>query len=113
VSVGAKPGDRQAGIDRQRPAEFGASLVEPAEMSIGGDLDPHRCDQARLVVQGAVGPFDRLFETSRREMSESDNIDAEKGIQIERLKRRARSMASIAFSGWLRDMWIWPLASQA
>jgi hypothetical protein len=25
---------------------------------IGGDFDQHRSDHARLVVQGAVGPFD-------------------------------------------------------
>ena len=45
-------------------------LVEPVEMGIGGDFDPHRRDIARLVVQGAVGPFDREFEASRGEMSE-------------------------------------------
>ena len=41
-------------------------------MSIGDDLEPHRRDIARLVVQGAVGPFDRLFEASRREMSQRE-----------------------------------------
>ena len=49
--------------------QFGACLVKAAEMGIGGDFDPHRCDIARLVVQGAVGPFDCLFEASRGEMS--------------------------------------------
>ena len=39
-------------------------------MSIGDGFDPHRRNQARLVVQGAVGPFDRLFEAPRVEMSE-------------------------------------------
>jgi len=35
-------------------------------------------------VQGAVGPFDRLFEAPRGEMSDSDNKDAVKGRRIER-----------------------------
>ena len=49
-------------------------------MSIGGDFDPHRWDRAGLVVQGAVGPFDRLFEAPRGEMSDSDDNGADKGI---------------------------------
>ena len=52
--------------------------------AIGDDFDPHRCDDARLVVQGAVGPFDRLFEAPRGEMSESDINGVAKGIRIER-----------------------------
>ena len=51
-------------------------------MSIGGDLDPHRSDRARLVVQGAVGPFDRLFEASRGEMSDADISGVTKGQRI-------------------------------
>ena len=48
------------------------------------DLDPHRSDHSRLVVQGPVGPFDRLFEASRGEMSGSDISGVEKGKWIER-----------------------------
>ena len=61
-------------------------------MGIGGDFDPHRCDRARLVVQGAVGPFDRLFEASRDEMSGSGINGVEKGIRIERAQT-ARPLA--------------------
>src|SRR6516165_1381155 len=70
VSVRAKAGDGQLGVYGKQSTEFGARRVEPAEMGIGGDFDPHRCDYARLVVQGAVGPFDRLFEAPRNEMSD-------------------------------------------
>src|SRR6516164_4365302 len=52
VSVLAKAGDGQFGVDGKHSTEFGACLVEPAEMGIGGNFDPHRRDQARLVVQG-------------------------------------------------------------
>src|SRR5215472_14446309 len=42
VSVPAKDlGDGQLGIDGKHATEFGACLVEMAEMSIGGDFDPH------------------------------------------------------------------------
>ena len=51
-------------------------------MSIGDGFDPHRRNQARLVVQGAVGPFDRLFKTSRGEMSDSDVNGVEKGLSL-------------------------------
>ena len=64
VSVLAIAGDGQLGVDAERSAKFGACRVEPAEMGIGDDFDPHRCDHTRSVVQGAVGPFDRLFEAS-------------------------------------------------
>ena len=50
VKVLAKAGDRQLGVDGKHSTEFGACLVEPTEMSIGGDFDPHLCDQVRLVV---------------------------------------------------------------
>ena len=63
-------GNGRPGCDVKRSTEFGACLVEMAEMSIGDDFEQHRCDDARLLVQGAVGPFDRLFEASRVEMSE-------------------------------------------
>ena len=53
-------------------------------MGIGDDFDPHRRDQARLVMQGAVGPFDRQFEALRDEMSGSNIRGVEKGIRIER-----------------------------
>jgi hypothetical protein len=56
----------------KHPAEFGARLVEMAEVRQGNGFDPHRCDLARLVVQGAVDPFDRQFEASRGGMSERD-----------------------------------------
>ena len=62
-----KAGDGQLGVDGKHSTEFGACLVKAAEMGIGGNLNPHRCGRARLVVQGAVGPFDRLFEASRGE----------------------------------------------
>ena len=77
MKVFAKAGDGQLGVDGKHSTKFGARLVETAEMGIGGDFDPHRWDQARLVVQGAIGPFDRLFEASRGEMSDSDISGAE------------------------------------
>jgi hypothetical protein len=64
VSEGAITGDGQLGVDGKHSTKLGACLVEMAEMGIGGNFDPYRGDQARLVVQGAVGPFDRLFEAS-------------------------------------------------
>src|SRR6516225_9478208 len=64
-------------------------------------------------MQRAVGPFDCLFESPRGEMSDSHLKGGEKSERIERAQRRARSRASIATSGWLRDAWIFPLASQA
>ena len=60
-------------------------------------------------MQGAVGPVDRLFEASRNEMSDSDITGVKKVYGSNGLKRRARSMASIAASGWLRIAWIIPL----
>ena len=59
VNQVAKSGDGQLGVDGKHSTEFGACLVKASEMGIGGDFDPHRCDGPRLVVQGAVGPFDR------------------------------------------------------
>jgi hypothetical protein len=35
-------------------------------------------------MQGAVGPFDRLFKAARGEMSDSEIIGVAKGIRIER-----------------------------
>ena len=64
-------------------------------------------------MQGTVGPFDCLFEAPRREMSERNIKGGEKVYGSNGLKRRARSTASIAASGWLRAVWIFPLASQA
>ena len=113
VSVLAIPGDGQLGEDCKHSRKLGAGLIEPAEMRQRGDFDPHRGNHARLVVQGAVGPFDRLFEASRGEMSDSDITRVEKVYGSNGLKRRARSMASIAASGWLRRAWIFPLAVQA
>jgi hypothetical protein len=82
VSVRTKAGDGQLGVDGEHSTEFGARHVEMAEMRQRDDFDPHRCDDARLVVQGAVGPFDRLFEASRDEMSGSDSSGVEKAMRI-------------------------------
>ena len=79
----AKAGDGLLRVDGKHSIEFGACLVKPAEMRQRGDFDPHRCDQARLVVQGAVGPLDRLFEASRDEMSEREIAGGKKAIRIE------------------------------
>src|SRR5215469_15859673 len=65
ASVLAIAGDGQLGVDGKQSTKFGACLVEMAEMSVSGDFDQHRSGQARLVVQSAVGPFDRLFEAPR------------------------------------------------
>ncbi|HJU18276.1 MAG TPA: hypothetical protein VJ770_17625 [Stellaceae bacterium] len=40
-----------------------------SQVGINGDPGPDRGEEARLIVQSAVGPFDRLFEASRDEMS--------------------------------------------
>ena len=72
-------GDGQLWVDGEHSAKFGPRLVEPAEIGIGGDFGPHRCDHARLLVQGTVGPFDRLFEASRGEMGGSDIKGVKKG----------------------------------
>ena len=69
MSVLAKASDGQLGVEGKHSTEFGARLVEMAEMGIGDDFDPHRRDDARLLVQSAVDPFDRLFEAPRGEMS--------------------------------------------
>ena len=53
-------------------------------MSIGDGFDPHRRNQARLVVQGAVGPFDRLFEASRAEVGKCDVGGVPKPERIKR-----------------------------
>ena len=42
VSVLAKAGDGQLGVDGKRSTKFGARRVEPAEMGIGDDFEPHR-----------------------------------------------------------------------
>src|SRR5215469_6048265 len=84
VSVLAKASDGQLGVEGKHSTEFGARLVEMAEMRIGGDFYPHHRDHARLLVQGAVDPLDRLFEAPRGEMSGSDNTGVEKGQRIER-----------------------------
>jgi hypothetical protein len=53
-------------------------------MGIGDDLGPDRNDKARLFVQSAVGPFDRLLEASRSEMRERHAGSAEIAERIER-----------------------------
>ena len=42
VSVLAKAGNGQLGVDGKQSTKFGACLVEPAEMRQRGDFDPHR-----------------------------------------------------------------------
>ena len=113
VSERAKAGDGQLGVDRKNSTEFGACLVEMAKMRQRDDFGPHSVDQARPVVQGAVGPFDHLFETSCGAMSDGDIKGVKKVYGSNGLKRRARSRALIAASGWLRTAWIIPLADQA
>ena len=61
-------------------------------MRIGDDFDPHRPDQAWLLVQGAIGPVDCLFKASRGEMSDSDIKGDGKGQRIERAQT-ARPLA--------------------
>ena len=65
MKVFAKAGDGLLGVDGKHSTEFGACLVEMAEMRQRDDFGPHSHDRARLVMQGAVGPFDRLFEAPR------------------------------------------------
>ena len=77
------------------------------------DLDPHRSDHSRLVVQGPVGPFDRLFEASRGEMSGSDISGVEKGKWIERAQTARPFDGFDRRLGWLRSAWLPPLAAQA
>ena len=85
VTERAKAGDGQLGVDGKHATEFGACLVEPAEMRQRDDFGPHSHDRAGLVMQGAVGPFDRLFEAPRDEMSDSDISGVAKGgMPIER-----------------------------
>jgi len=94
-----------------RPSSARASSSRPR--CANATTFPHRRDRARLFVQGAVGPFNRLFEEPRDEMSDSDIDGVEKGIRIERAQTARRSMASIAASGSLRSAWIPPLITQA
>ena len=91
MSLLAKAGDGQFGLDGKRSTEFGARRVEPAEMRQRDDFGPHSRDRARLVMQGAVGPFDRLFEAPRDEMSDSDINGVAKGMPIERALELAQS----------------------
>ena len=53
-------------------------------MRVGRDFVSPRGNIARLVLQGAIGPFDRLFEASREEMS--DRRDDSK-LEAERIER--------------------------
>ena len=55
-----------------------------AEIRQRGDFEPQRRGKARLVVQGAIGPFGCLIEASRAEMSDSVRKGVEKGKRIER-----------------------------
>ncbi len=68
----AIPGDRQSGVERKQPPEIGARLIGSSQMGVGDDLDADSGDKARLVVRGAVGPFDHLFEASCDKMSSGD-----------------------------------------
>ncbi len=53
-------------------------------MRIGRDFVPARGIIARLVVQGAIGPLDRLSEPSREEMSERRD---DSKVEAERIER--------------------------
>jgi hypothetical protein len=63
-------------------------------------------------VQAAIGPLDRLFEASRKEMSDREGGTAEKAERIERAQAQRPSKALIDASGWLRNAWIIALATQ-
>ena len=80
----AKAGDGQLGVDGKHAAKFGAHLIDMAEMRQRDDFGPHSHDRARLLMQGAVDPFDRLFEAPRDEMSDSDINGVARGMPIER-----------------------------
>jgi hypothetical protein len=56
--------DRQLRVNCQDPTEFRPRLVEPTEMGVGSCLDAHRRNETRLVVQGAISPFDRFIKAS-------------------------------------------------
>ena len=43
-------------------------------MGFGDELDADRGHKARLIVQGAIGPFDRPFEAARGHMSAGDGL---------------------------------------
>jgi len=62
------------------------------------DFDPHRSDRVLLLVQGAIGPFGRLFKASRGEMRESDILGVGKGIWIK------RAQAARPFAGFDRRL---------
>jgi len=93
-----KPAMVSLGVDGKHSTEFGARLVEVAEMRKRDGFGPHRRDVARLVVQGVVGPFDRQFEALRDEMSGSNIRGVEKGIRIE------RAQAARPFDGFDRRL---------
>jgi len=84
MSLLAIAGDGQLGVDGKQSTEFGVRRVEPAEMRQRDDFGPHSHDRARLFMQGAVDPFDRLFEAPRYEMSDSDINGVARGMPIER-----------------------------
>jgi hypothetical protein len=94
VSVSTKAGDGQLRIDGKHATEFGACLVEPAEVRQCDDFDPHRSDQARMLVQGAVLPFDRLFKAPRGEVGDGDRMGG-----VERGKWIERAQAARPFDG--------------
>ena len=48
-------------------------------MGFGDELDADRGYKARLIVQGAIGPFARLFEAARDHKSAGDGAGAKKG----------------------------------
>ena len=63
-------------------------------MGIGDDLGPNGGDTARLVVQHAVGPFDRRLEAPRDEMSDRDTVGAQ---PCERIKRAQTARPLVGF----------------
>jgi hypothetical protein len=95
------------------PGQMREGSTSLVEQMASGRIDRQTDLLALLVVQSAVGPFDHPFEASRGEMRGCDINGVEKGIRIERAQTAARSMASIAASGWLRAAWINPLADHA
>ena len=84
MSVFTVAGDGQLGINGKHATKLAARRVEPAEMRQRDDFGPHSHDRARLFMQGAVDPFDRLFEAPRYEMSDSDINGVARGMPIER-----------------------------
>src|SRR5437763_3428220 len=63
---------------------LGACVVEPSEIGQRDDFDLLWSEQTWIVVQRAVGPFDRGFEASRCQMSDSKAVGSVVTEWIER-----------------------------